>query len=814
MGDLGQDVRYAFRTLRKSPGFVLVTVLTLALGIGAGTAMFSVLDGVLLRDLPVQEQEDVLVAWVEAPARDSDHLPILYSDLEAFREQTRVFRSVAGVSYYGAAETTLLDADRPVRVTGTWVTGGFFPLIGVTPAEGRTLLPSDDVPAAEPVMVISYSFWQGHFGGDSSAVGHALEWNGKRFTVVGVMPRGFEYPKRAEFWVPVLPEFPATLEAEADASQIMVFDMVGRLGPGASIHQAVAEFETFLRESDRLRPSPVRGAKPVLTPLAQLISGDVRTRLWTAAGAVGLLLLIACVNVANLLLIRGSARWQELATRRALGAGKRRLIRQLLTETGVLALAGGLLGALLAVWAVNVLVALAPPELPRREMVEADGTVLFFALFATAAAALLCGVLPALRSAGGDLAGSLRGGRRVGSATPRGQTLRHGLVVGQVALAILVVAGAGLVLRSFLALQNVEMGFEEEQLLVVETSLPPGTLPEGSRRLALQEEMLARLQAVPGVASVASLPARPFSEQGGWSAMYTGERQTPEEQANNSWVNFEVVSPGYFHTLDIPLRRGRAFDEQDREDAPAVAIISAAMADQAWPDEDPIGKRIKLGALDGPGEWRTVIGVVAETRYGQLTNPRPSLYLPTRQFGGPMPMSIALRTPLEPALVVPQIRRALQEVHPDWMLVSGRSIGEYLQGPLARPRFTTLLLGVLAGMTLLLAAVGMYGAMSATVGQRRREIGIRLALGASAREVGLGVVRQALGLVGLGILLGVGAAVAAMRLLRSLLFGVSPTDPLTLVAVSAMLLAVAVLASWLPARRAARVDPIRVLRAE
>ncbi|MHB1224104.1 MAG: ABC transporter permease [Gemmatimonadaceae bacterium] len=697
LGGMSQDVRYALRSLRRSRGFTLIAVATLALGIGAATAMFGVLNGVLLRQLPVDEPDELVVLWLEAPERASDHLPLSYLELTTFGEQTRTFHSVAGVLYQGAHEKVYLDRGRPVTLSTAWVTGDFLPLLGVAPVLGRTLLPADDVPGAAPVMVISHGLWQRHFGGQPSAVGHSFEWDGRQFTVVGVMPRGFEYPEGAEAWTPVLPEFPATIETGADLAARAVFDIVGRLRPGVGTREASADYDAFLRSTDAERPAAARGMKPVVTPLAEVIVGDARATLWTATAAVGLLLLIACVNVANLLLIRGSAR---------------------------------------------------------------------------------------------------------------------ALVIAQLSLAILVVAGAGLLTRSLMALQGVEMGFDDERLLVVKTILPPDLLPERHQQVALQEEMLARVAAIPGVASAAAMPSAPFSGQGGWSAMYTGEGQTAELQASNPWVNFEVVGPEYFGTLGIPLRRGRAIGEQDREGAPPVAVVSEAVARHSWPGEDPIGRRIKLGPLEGRGEWHTVVGVVGETRYHELTSPEPSLYLPIRQFGGPVPMTLAVRTRADPALVMPLIGQALRQVHPELMVAGGGSMSQLMAAPLARPRFSTILLATFAAITLLLAAVGIYGVMAATVRQRTREIGIRLALGARMEEVRALVLRQGMLLALAGCAIGIAAALAGTRALRSMLFEVSPTDPPTLAAVALLIMGVAALACYVPARRASRVDPVTALRAE
>jgi predicted permease len=813
LDELRQDVRFAMRALRRSPGFAAAAVLTLALGIGASTAMFSVLNGVLFRDLPVREQEGVIVAWTESPERAAEHLPLSYADLVGFRESTRRLEGVAGVAYQGALDQVLLDAGQPLTVKASWVTGNLLPLLGVAPIHGRTLLPADDAPGAAPVMVIGYELWRRHFGGDPAVVGRAFDWNGKRFSVVGVLPRGFEYPRGAEVWVPVLPDFPATLEARGNPSEVIVFDLVGRLARGATPGDAREELGAFLRATDPARPPLLRGTRPVATALPELVTGGARGALWTAAAAVALLLVIACANVANLLLVRASARGQELAIRSALGAGKGRLVRQLLTESAVLALAGGALGVALAAAGVRALSRAAPPELPQREMIGVDSAVLLFALAATAAAALLAALLPALLATAGELSARLRAGNGRSAGDRRGRALRHGIVIGQITLAILVVSAAGLLVRSVLALQSAEPGFNRERLLVLQTGAPPAALADRSRQLAVQEEMVARVAALPQVHGAASLPRPPYAE-GGWSAMFTGEGQTPEAQASNPMVSLEVVGPGYFRTLQIPIRRGRAFGDGDREGAPPVAILTETAALRAWPGADPIGRRVKLGPADGSGEWATVVGVVAETRFRELASTQPALYLPIRQFPGPVPMTLAVRTRSDAAGVIPQIRDVLRRIHPELRVVGGGPVEELMAAPLARPRFNTMLLGAFAAATLLLAAVGLYAAIAATVRLRTREFGIRLALGARAEELRTLVVRQGMRLALWGCILGIAGALAGTRVLRSLLFEVSPTDPATFVVVVGVILATAALASYLPARRASRVDPVHALRAE
>jgi putative ABC transport system permease protein len=720
---------------------------------------------------------------------------------------------VAGVAYQGALEQVMRDGHGALTLGATWVTGEFFPLLGVGPVLGRTLVARDDLPGAEPVMVISHSLWQRYFGGSPGAVGSALEWNGELVRIVGVLPRGFEYPAGAEVWMPVLPFFPRTLEAQASPSEVMVFDLVARLAAGASVARVREEFGGFLAAAGAERPAVMRELAPHVVPLAEHISGDARGRLWAGAAAVLILLLIACVNVANLLLIRGSSRLTELAVRSALGAGRRRLMRQLLTETSLLAAVGGVIGVLLAWAGVRVLVAIAPPELPRREMIELNGGVLLFAVAATAAAALLAGLLPSLITAAGDLGGWLRGGARAGGAGHGGRRLRHGLVIGQISLAIVVVFAAGLLVRSVLLLQNVDLGFAGERLLVAQLSAP-ADVAERAGLVELQEEAVARVAAIPGVAGAAALPRPPFSARGGWSATYTGEGQASDAQAANPLVNFEVVGPQYFRTLAVPLLAGRAFDEEDREDAPPVAVISESLARHTWPGEEALGRRIKLGPVEGPGAWHSVVGVVGETRYRDLTAPQPTLYLPIRQFGGPVPMSMAVRTSGDPASLVPLLRSELQSVHPELMLVSAAPLAELMGAPLARPRFSAVLIGTLAGVTLFLAIVGIYGAMAANVRQRTRELGIRMALGASVSEVKRSVLRQGVLLAVWGVLLGGGVAILAGRALRGMLFGVGPADASTFAAVVGLVIVAASLACYLPARGVARISPARAVQAD
>ena len=807
------DVRFAMRSLARDRTFALVAVGTLALGIGAATVTYSVVSGIVLRDLPVTQAENIVVLW-QAPSIGADeHLPVSYADLQAYRESTRAFSALSGVAFQGAVDVVMLSGAEAMPLAVTWVTGEFFPLLGIAPARGRLLQPADDAPGSEPVAVISHSTWVDRFASDAAILDRTLQLDGRLHRIVGVLPRGFAFPRNVDAWLPVLPSYPATLEASADPSQVMVFDVVGRVADGTPVPAAGAEFDAFLRNRDTERPAAMRGMRGVLTTLPERIHGEIRTALWAASAAVIVLLLIACLNVANLLLIRSSIRTQELAIRTALGAGRARIVRQLLTESLVLATCGGALGAVIALLCVRMIVALAPPTLPQREMIALDGGVLIGTLIITLSAALLAGLIPALISARGDLSLWLRGGR----ASPTGaalRLLRPALVVGQVALALGVVICAGLFVRSLRSMQQLDMGFDASQLMVIEAMLPAGTIAERERLLLLQEEAISRIAALRGVSAATAMPKPPFSAQGGWMAPFSGESQTDEQYAANPVVNLEVVGPAYFETLAIPVLRGRAFTDADREGSELVAIVSRSIAQRAWPGENPIGKRIKLGPPAGRGAWHTVVGETGETRYRELLTSQPSFYLTTRQFAGPVPLSFAVRTDTEAVVPITSIRSALAEAHPELRVVSSGSMSERLAEPLAGPRFTTALFTTFAIITLLLAVVGVYGALSASVRDRQRELGIRMALGATAAQVKAIVLRQCARIALIGCALGVALAWAASRLLRSLIIGVSTTDATTYAVVTGFMLVAALLAGYVPARRAGRVDPVAVMRGE
>ena len=810
--DLWTDARFAMRSLRRRPSLALVITTTFALGIGASTAMFSVLNGIALRELPVRNARDVAVLWTASPQQATQHWPLSYAELTSYRASTRAFADVAGVAFQGAVDVVMRDGPRAVPLAATWVTGNYFALLGVSPIAGRMIASTDDAPGAEPVMVISDAFWAMHFTRSPSAIGHTLLWQGKRFAIVGVLPRGLQYPSGAQAWVPVLTAFPATADLAAHGPDAMVFDAVGRVRDDIQMETASADFDAFLRASDAGRPAANRGKRAVLVSLPDRIVGDVGPILLAASVIVMLLLLLACINVANLLLIRGSARQPELAIRVALGAGRPRLVRLLLTETMLLAAAGGVLGVGLAFVAMHVLVALAPAELPQRELIAVDARVLTVSVLITTLAALVTGLVPAFTSTRVDAATWSRGGRDGIADSRASHRLRRALVTGQVVLTMLVVSGAGLVVRSLGALQSVPLGFDATQLHIVETTLATDSPIDHARQVLLQEAMIERVSAISGVVDATASPKPPFSGEGGWIATYNGEGQTVASYADNPSVNFEVVGPHYFRTLGIPLIGGRAFDARDRDDGAPVAIVSETVAQHTWPHTDAIGKRVALGPPTATPKWYTVVGVVRDTRYRDLATAQPTLYLPTSQFAGPVPMTLTVRTRMEIPTLMAQVRDALAAVDPALLVVSGGSMTERLATPLARPRFSAFLMSTFAAMALLLAIVGVYGAVATTVAERRRELGIRAALGASANDLRWLVLRQGLLPVALGCALGLGAALMSARLLRSVLYGISPTDPLTHTTVTLLVLVAAAAACWVPARRASRMDPVQALK--
>ena len=786
-------------------------MLTLAVGIAATTAMFALIQGVLLRPLPVRDQDRLVVSWLENRAAALTHYPYRSAGVEAFARESRTFEAVAAVGYNGANKTIVFEHGEPSYVNEALISGRAFDVLGTPAFLGRALRPTDDVDGVEPVVAITYALWMRRYGGARDIIGRRLFFGDRAFTIVGVMPPDLNYPRGVEVWRPIASVSP---DSEFGWAARRDVDLIGRLRPGATTEQAAGELRALaVRVFDTPVADAPSGLSPAVRRFPDVIVGDVRPAMLILFGAVGLLLLIASANVANLLLFRGEGRRQELAVRAALGASRARLVRQLVAESLLLAVIAAAIGLAVATWSLQALVALVPDGLPRVDAVRIDADVVAFTLaiaFLTAAGA---GLAPALFTAGVDLVDALRSGTR--GATPT--TVRRGrraLVVVQVALAVTVVAAAGLLTRSVLRLQSVDMGLAADRLVFVDFSIPDREYGDRERRVRFLDELVERLEAAPGIAAATPVNVPPFSGTGGWDLPeFTAEGQTAVRAAANPSLNLEAIHPNYFSTFEVALVRGRVFTRADRSDAPPVAIVSEDVADRTWPGRDPIGRRLKFGGVGSTDPWWTVVGVVRPTRYRELFVPRPTLYLPAAQFQSGASL-VVVRTSAPLDALSRAARNAVRALDPNVQIVRVAPFAEMLQGPLARPRFTALVIGIFGAAALALAAIGLYGVMATLVRQRHRELGVRLAVGATAADVRRLVLGEGARMAAMGTIAGLGITVIATQLLRSLLFGVHPLDPMTLLLTVVALAGVTALASYLPARRAAQVNPIELLREE
>src|SRR5881396_2853526 len=796
---------HACRRLARTPGFALTAILTLALGIGLATAVFTVADALLLRRLPVRDQDRLVVLWGQAPDRGFDY-PFTLDEAREFARRTRSLTQVAFFGYEGAWPRPIRDGERISRLRGALVSGEFFDVLGAQPVLGRALHAGDDVVGAAPVVVLSHGIWQRQFGGDAKVLGRQIVTygTGVAYTIVGVMPQGLDYPRGADMWAPLVPARtrPGTDSTVADV------EVIGRLRPGAIAAHARAELTAFY---GRPEGSPWdRDMRGVVHTLPRLVVGETQPALIAFAAAAGLLLLITCINVANLLLVRGLARVREIAVRSALGAGRGQVIVQLLTENALLAIAGGVLGLAVAAGAVRIFVAFAPAGVPRLDEIQVNATVLVGAVAITSIAMLIFALAPAVITSRVELERALRSDPRH-SAGRRSRPATEALVAGQLALALLVLSAAGLIARSLIKLERAELSLEPSHLLIGDLTLRYDRFDTAAKQRALLERLLSQVRAIPGVRAASPVVAVPFSGSGGWDGKPQAEGQSAEQTAANPMLNMEVVTPDYFATLGISVRRGRVFTDADREGAPPVVVISESAARYYWPGVDPIGKR--LG--ENFERTATVVGVVPDTRYRDLRDARASIYFPLRQSFFPyMPMKLAIRTSGSPADLVPTIRRVIAETEPGVALASAAPFGTFLEAPLAQPRLNALLLGVFAGAAVALAAVGLFGAMATMVRQRTRELGVRMALGATAPDLRRMVMRRGLTIAGVGAVVGLLGALLANRLLVALLYDVTPTDLTTLTAVTGLLIGVAALASLIPARSSTRIDAVIALRAE
>lgn len=808
MRSLLAKVRLGIRSLRLAPGFAATAICTLALGIGLATAVFTVADAVVLRRLPVLDQDRIVVLSGEAPSQGMDNVPLDVEQAQDFAHNSRAFSQSAFFLYNGAVPVTIREEDRAFHLQLALVSGDYFAILGSRPLLGRPLRLEDDVHGAAPVLVLSYRAWQERFGGTPDILGRRI-WiheYGQHHTVVGVMPPGLDYPRGTEVWVPMLAVIPPR------ATPFLSVNVIGRLARGATMTDARNEMTAYFhREGASEFEREVRG---VTHTLPDLVLGDTRPAVLAFAVASALLLLITCVNVANLLLVRGLARMREVAVRYALGATRGQVTAQLLMESALLALGGGLLGIIIAWGAIHGFVAFAPASLPRLEEIRMSGSALAGALGITTGAMLLFAAAPALLASRIEAQQALRSGTR--QTTSRGaRRVREALVMGQVALALLVLAAAGVVGRSLLRLQQVERGFEASGFVVAELAFQGGQLTTGEQQRALLERLLPMVLAIPGVRTVSPVSSVPYSSTQGWVTQPTAEGQSEEDAARNSWIDMEVVGPGFFATIGLPVIRGRGFTDADLEGAPPVVVLSESAAREYWPGVDPLGKRVFVWSAPEDASLATVVGIVPDTRYRDLREPHATIYYPLRQSDLPFaPTMLLIRTDRVTTDIASALHGVLEESAPGVVLASAESFGSLFAGPLAQPRMNALLLAVFAAAAVILAGIGVFGVLATMVRQRRHELGIRMALGASAGAVARLVIRRGLALTTAGLAVGLLGAVAANGLLGALLYDVSPTDTATLAGVAAVMLAVAALASLIPARASTRIDPVTALRSE
>jgi predicted permease len=800
MKTLWQDARYGLRMLMKNPGFTLTAVITLALGIGATSVIFSFVNGILLRPLPYRDSDRLVLLDENAPKRGIASMGVSYPDFLDWREQNRVFTGVA--AYDGGWDYTLTGIGEPEELLCAWASYNAFEILGVAPILGRTFTAEEEGWKNGLVGILSHDLWVRRFGAKPDVIGRTIALNTRSHTVIGVMPPGFKFPKVADLWVPM----PPVMGGRTDHG----WSAIARLKLGVTLEQARSDMTAVARHIEEQNPDTNEGVGVKLIPLREGLAGDYRKALLILMGVVGLVLLIACVNVANLLLARASARTKEVAIRTALGAGRWRVFRQLLTESVVLGVMGGALGLMLAFWGLDLLLAAIPTDLPFWMRFDLDGRVLGFTAGVTLLTALIFGAAPALQASKVDLNEALKEGGRSSSGAGRHRTLRT-LVVAEVALSLVLLIGAGLMMRSFMRLQHTNSGFNPENLLTLRLNLPVAKYDFPQRR-AFFQQLLERTRATPGVEAAGAAFNLPLREAPSESSLTVeGYPALPPGQA--PMVNTNVITPDYFRTMGIPLLIGRDFNDADTGDSMSVTIIDERLAREYWPNESPIGKRITLGPPEDKEPWYTIVGVVGAVKNESLNlTRRKTVYVPHAQYSTD-DMSLAIRA-RNPENLAPAIQRQVKAMNPDLPIINMQTMTEVISDSIWQPRLYAILFGVFAAVALALASVGLYGVMAYSVSERSREIGIRIALGAQRRDVLKLVVAQGLTLTLIGIGIGLAAALALTRLMRSLLFEVSVTDPLTFAGLAALLSVVALLACYLPARRATKVDPMVSLKCE
>ena len=809
METLWQDVKYGARMLAKSRGFTVVAVLTLALGIGANSAIFSVVNTVLLRPLPYPEPDRLV--WLSEWSQQVPNMSISMANFNDWRQMNTVFESMVA---YRTDDVILTGQGEPERLQMRQVTAGLFPTLKVQPLLGRPFTPEEDKVGAERVVLLGEGFWARRFGRDPNVLGKALMLDGESYTVIGVLSAASLHSTQREFDLfASLWRLEDRLGGPANRGNHPGIYAYARLKPGVTVEQAQSEMKSIAQRLAQQYPDSNTGTSVVVQGLLDAIVEDVRPGLLMLLAAVAFVLLIACANVANLLLARAAERQKEVAVRAALGAGRWRLIRQLLTESVLLAACGGALGLLLAVWGVDALVSAAPANVPRIEEVALDGRVLAFTFVLSLLTGIFFGIFPALHVASADLHETLKEGGRTGTAGMGRRRLRNGLVVAEVAVSLVLLVCAGLMVKSLYNVLNADPGFDPEGVLVAIVSLPQTKYDNEEKVRQFHQQVLEKLKALPGVEFAGStLPLL-----GNWQTRYRIEGRPEPKPGEGKATDIARVSPDYFRAIGTRLIRGRYFTEQDNEKAPRVCIIDETMANVEWPGEDPVGKRMVLGGPAAPGqqiEWMTVMGIVAHTKnYGVDQQSRVETYIPAAQRPIGF-MVLVLRTKQDPASLTSGVRAAVLSVDPDVPIYGARPLESLVSDNVAPRRLSALLLGAFAALAVLLAAVGIYGVMSYSVTQRSHEIGIRMALGAQPGDVFRLVLGNGLVLMAIGVALGTGIAIYAARFLRAMLFQVPAHDVPTFFSIPLVLATVGLLACWMPARRATRVDPIITLRYE
>jgi len=802
MKSLLQDVRYGLRRLSKSPGFTIVAAGALALGIGANTAIFSVVNAVLLRPLPYPAPDELVQVWETRPRQNMASVEASPNEFLAWAAEGRSFRHLAAVDF---ANYNLTGRGEPERVTAALVSAEYFPAFGVAPAAGRAFLAEEDQPGKENVVVLTHDFWQTRFGGDPSVLDQTVSLDGAACAVVGIMPRGFRLPQDAKLARPIA--FAPEARTRAGSHYLQVF---GRLAGGVTREQAGAELSGIAARLEQTFASTNAGHGVVLVPLREQLVGDVRPALLVLLGAVGLVLLIACANLANLLLARAEGRRKEVAVRAALGASRWRIVRQLLAESVLLAAAGGGLGLLLAVWGVDLLVSLDPAGVQRVGEVALDAGVLAFTVALSLATGLVFGLAPALQASKTDFVETLKEGGRSSTGPARAGRLRGALVVSEVALTLVLLVGAGLLVKSFARLLDVDPGLDPRGVLTLDLSLPPAKYAERRQVAAFYERLLGEVAALPGVEVAGAVSVLPLGGDDN-SNFVEIEGRPPLAPGQALRAGRRNASPDYFRALRVPLKSGRALAPSDAADAPPAAVINEAMARAFFPGEDPVGKRLRTGDNN---PWVTIVGVVGDVRHRGLdVDTRPEMFFPHAQSPSRQ-MSLVVRSGGDPLALVGAVRERVRAVDKDQPVGNVKTMEAWVAESVASRRFAVLLLAAFALVAAGLAAVGIYGVVSYGVAQRTHELGLRLALGAQRSDVLRLVIRQGMKMTLVGAAVGLAAALALTRLMAGLLYGVSATDPLVFAGVALLLVAVALLACYVPARRATRVDPMVALRHE